>query len=127
MQAGEPFSERQQREISRTVEEVSAETGMEFSVFVGASEGDAGEYAERLHKALRDPAHAVLVLVAPNERRLEIVTGKSVQGRLNDRDCALAALSMTSSFSGGDLVGGILTGLRMLAERARSGSRARTH
>jgi uncharacterized membrane protein YgcG len=122
--AGEAFSERQVREISRTVEAVSAETGVRFSVFVGRPEEDPGEYAERLHKALPDPRHAALVMVAPNERRVEIVTGTEVRHRLTDRDCALAALSMTSSFSGGDLVGGIVTGLRMLADHARASGRA---
>jgi uncharacterized membrane protein YgcG len=123
--AGEPFSERQLREISRAVEAVSTETGVQFSVFVGRPEEDPGEYAERLHKALVDPRHSVLVMVAPNERRVEIVTGTEVRHRLSDRDCALAALSMTSSFSGGDLVGGILTGLRMLADHAGAAGRAR--
>ena len=60
---------------------------------------------------------SVLVLVAPNARRVEIVMGTSLRGRLSDRDCALAALSMTSSFSGGDLAGGVLQGVRMLGQR----------
>ena len=63
-------------------------------------------------------AAGVLVLVAPGDRQLEIVTGKESSRRLSDRSCALAALSMTTAFSGGDLVGGIVAGLRMLAESA---------
>jgi uncharacterized membrane protein YgcG len=43
--------------------------------------------------------------------------GSELRGRLTDRDCALVALSMTSSFSGGDLAGGILQGVRMLGQR----------
>ena len=43
--------------------------------------------------------------------------GTSLRGRLSDRDCALAALSMTSSFTGGDLAGGVLQGVRMLGQR----------
>jgi uncharacterized membrane protein YgcG len=123
--AGEPFTERQEREVSRAVRTVSDETGLQFSVFVGKPTGDPGEYAERLHKALVDPRHSVLVMVAPNERRVEVVTGTAARNRLTDRDCALAALSMTSAFSGGDLVGGIVSGLRMLADRARPGVRAK--
>jgi hypothetical protein len=37
--------------------------------------------------------------------------------------CALAALGMRAAFSGGDLTGGIVTGLRMLADAAGSVSR----
>jgi uncharacterized membrane protein YgcG len=113
----EPFSDGQVRDISRACSTASSETGLHFSVYVGAVEGDIRDHAERLHAALGPrAARAVLVLVAPQDRQLEIVTGKESARRLSDRACALAALSMTTSFSGGDLVGGIVTGLRMLAE-----------
>jgi uncharacterized membrane protein YgcG len=97
----------------------SQESGLHYSVYVGPVEGDIRDHAERLHAALgARAANGVLVLVAPGDRQLEIVTGKESSRRLSDRSCALAALSMTTSFSGGDLVGGIVTGVRMLAESA---------
>jgi uncharacterized membrane protein YgcG len=114
---GEPFSDGQVREISRACSTAGAETGLNFSVYIGAAEGDVRDHAERLHSALGSKAsRSVLLLVAPQDRQLEIVTGKESSRRLSDRACALAALSMTTSFAGGDLVGGVLTGLRMLAE-----------
>jgi uncharacterized membrane protein YgcG len=116
---GEPFTDGQVREISRACSTASSETGLRFSVYVGAVDGDIRDHAERLHAALARAADgAVLVLVAPGDRQLEIVTGKASSRRLSDRACALAALSMTTSFAGGDLVGGIVTGVRMLAEAA---------
>jgi uncharacterized membrane protein YgcG len=97
----------------------SSETGLHYSVYVGPVEGEIRDHAERLHAALGALAHrGVLILVAPGDRQLEIVTGKESSRRLSDRACALAALSMTTSFAGGDLVGGIVTGLRMLSEAA---------
>jgi Domain of unknown function (DUF5130) len=136
--AGDAFSERDLREIGREVRQISAEAELVFSVLVadpedlgplGDEAGLVGEaaagvpdvraFAEQAHAALGDRAHeAVLILVAPNARRVEIVTGSDLRGRLSDRDCALAALSMTSSFSGGDLTGGVLQGVRMLGQRA---------
>jgi uncharacterized membrane protein YgcG len=117
--SGEPFTDGQVREISRACSTASAETGLHYSVYVGAAEGDIRDHAERLHAALGALAsRGVLVLVAPGDRQLEIVTGKESSRRLSDRACALAALSMTTSFSGGDLAGGIVTGLRMLSEAA---------
>ena len=113
----EPFTDGQVREISRACATAGAETGLNFSVYIGAVEGDIRDHAERLHAALGPGAsRSVLLLVAPEDRQLEIVTGKESSRRLSDRSCALAALSMTTSFAGGDLVGGVLTGLRMLAE-----------
>lgn len=116
---GEPFTDGQVREISRACSTASSETGLHYSVYVGGVDGDIRDHAERLHAALgAHAARAVLLVVAPGDRQLEIVTGKESSRRLSDRACALAALSMTTSFSGGDLTGGIVTGLRMLAEAA---------
>src|SRR5919199_2664652 len=104
------------RDISRTVREVSTDTGLQFSVYVGPVEEDPSEYAKGLLGAMPDSRNSVVIMVAPNVRRLEIVTGAGVRHRLTDRDCGLVSLSMTSAFAGGDLVGGITTGLRMLAD-----------
>ena len=115
----EPFTDGQVREISRACATASSESGLHYSIYVGPVEGEIRDHAERLHAALGPQAsHGVLVLVAPGDRQLEIVTGKESARRLSDRSCALAALSMTTSFAGGDLVGGIVTGLRMLSEAA---------
>lgn len=90
----------------------------EERVTTGGGEGLRAT-AERLHAALGQRAEdGVLLLVAPGQRRLEIVTGPDARRRVTDRAASLAALSMTTSFSGGDLVGGIVTGLRMLADAA---------
>lgn len=94
-------------------------SGLTFSVFVGVSEEDSRAYAERLHSALEDPDHAVLVLCDPEFRTLDIVTGRAARRVLADFECRLAAASMRSSFVGGDIVGGLAHGVRQLGESAR--------
>jgi uncharacterized membrane protein YgcG len=114
-----PFTDAQVREISRGCTTTTSETGLHVSVYVGPVEGEIRDHAERLHAALGALAsRGVLVLVSPGDRQLEIVTGRDSSRRLSDRACALAALSMPTSFAGGDLVGGIVTGLLMLGEAA---------
>jgi uncharacterized membrane protein YgcG len=114
-----PFTDAQIREISRGCTTATSGTGLHFSVYVGAVEGEIRDHAERLHAALGALAsRGVLVLVSPGDRQLEVVTGRDSSRRLSDRACALAALSMTTAFAGGDLVGGIVTGLLMLGEAA---------
>jgi uncharacterized membrane protein YgcG len=117
--SGEPFTDAQVQELSRAASAASAETGLHFSMFVGAAEGEVREYAERLQAALGEKAaRGVLIFASPGQRRLEVVVGREARDRLDDRSCALAALSMCSAFAGGDLTGGLVTGLRMLAEAA---------
>jgi uncharacterized membrane protein YgcG len=115
--SGEAFTNEQFRDIERVIASASASTGLHFSVYVGAVEGDIRDAAEAKHAELGDQASdGVLIMVAPTDRLLEIVTGAGSARRLSDRACALAALSMTTAFAGGDLPGGIVTGVRMLAD-----------
>jgi uncharacterized membrane protein YgcG len=115
--SGEAFTNDQITDIERVIEMADGETALHFSVYVGGADGDIRDAAETLHARFGVAAsEVVLIVISPGDRLLEIVTGEESSRRLSDRACALAALSMTTSFAGGDLVGGILTGVRMLAE-----------
>jgi len=120
---GDGLDPRQQERIESAVERARSENGLDVSVLVGDLElDDLSQFrpaAEKLHAALgdRSPA-AVLVVVAPGQRRVEVVTGPLVRRRVPDRVSALAVLSMTSAFRGGDLVGGIVDAVRQIADSA---------
>ncbi len=73
-----------------------------------------------MHDRLSDPERSVLIAVSPEQRRLEIVTGKVAREKIPDRSAALVVFSMEAAFGAGQLDGGIITGLRMLAEAAAS-------
>lgn len=121
MPAGEAFNRRQQDDIDRAIRLGEDAGKMRISVYVGALAGDTRETAQRLHAQLGPTAaEAVLVAVDPSARAVEIVTGATLARRLRDRECALAAMSMTSAFAAGDLSGGIVDGIRALAEHARA-------
>jgi len=63
-------------------------------------------------------ADSVLIAVDPQRRNVDIVTGPAARARLADRGCKLAVMSMVASFKEGDLLGGLLSGLRMLSDQA---------
>lgn len=118
--AGEAFSGAQAAAIERALAQAHAESDLDYSVFVGAPDGDLREQGRRLLGALGDRAdRSVVVLVDPAHRRLEILTGTTASRYLDDRATALGAMSMTSSFAAGDLAGGIVAGLHTLSEHAR--------
>jgi uncharacterized membrane protein YgcG len=117
--AGDAFTPQERYDIDKAIRDAETVSRYEFSVFVGASEGETRPFAERLHATLTAPERSVLVMVDPAARILEIVTGSEVRRDLEDGEVDLAALSMQSAFAAGDLVGGITRGLMMLAEHAR--------
>jgi uncharacterized membrane protein YgcG len=117
--AGDPFSSAQEAEIDRAIRGAETTSRFEFSVYVGSVDGDPRAYAHKLHASLSSPDRSVLILVDPAARALEIVTGSVVRRSLSDDAVRLAAAGMQSSFSAGDLVGGIKHGVGQLAESAR--------
>lgn len=120
MLAGDAFSERQREEIVRAIQLGRKASGVNFSVYVGAADGTPRSYAKRRHTELGgDAPDSVLVFVDPAARSLEIVTGSRARRWVDDRACALAAMTMTSAFAAGNLAGGIAQGLQVLAEHAR--------
>lgn len=116
---GDAFTAHQRQDITRAILDAERQSGLTFSVHVGESLESSREYAERLHAALDDPGRSVLVHVDPAARSLDIVTGALIRGILPNRDVALAAITMQSTFANGDLVGGLVAGVRQLGEMAR--------
>ena len=116
--AGDSFTPSQREWITRAVRNAETVSGLKFPVFVGVAEEDSSGYAERLHKALSDPDHSVLVMCDPEFHKLEIVTGSEARRTLSDLECRLAAAAMQTSFAGGDIVGGLATGIQQLGEAA---------
>jgi len=104
----------------------SRTTGLHFSVYLGALQGDIRATAESLHSMMPDPARAVLIAASPGQRVVEVVTGAGSARRLPDRSCQLAVMSMVSFFKEGELIRGLVSGLCMLAEQAGAHTTGRT-
>src|SRR5215213_230167 len=122
------FSYQELARLDEALTMSSRETGLRFTLYIGDLGPRTRVQAEELHaRSGSNPSDAVLIAVSPGQKVVEVVTGADASRRLPDRACALAVLSMTSSFSAGDLVGGIVNGLRQLADQAGRPPHRRTH
>lgn len=107
-------------QIRRAITQAEKRTDLNWSVFIGTLGEDARAQAEARHAELGPAAaKSVLIAVDPVAHRLEIVTGAQARTVLDDRSCALAAASMTSTFAVRDLDGGIAYGILALVEHVR--------
>jgi hypothetical protein len=113
------FSWQELARLDEALTMSSRETGLRFTLYIGDLGKRTRVRAEELHSMSgSDPSHSVLLALSPGQRVIEVVTGAAAARRLPDRACALAVLSMTTSFAGGDLVGGIVNGLRQMSDQA---------
>lgn len=121
----QPFTPVQLTRLDEALTLATRETGLRFSVYLGDLGSDVTARVAELHAQLEGSGEAVLVAVSPEQRVVEVLTGAEARVRLPDRGAKLAVMSMVASFREGDLLGGLLSGLRMLADQA--GGRRRTH
>lgn len=113
-----PFSTEQLSRLDEALTLASRDTGLLFAIYLGDL-GDKPEVAAAEYQASLDSSDtAVLVAVSPGQRLVEVVTGPEAKLRLPDRGAKLAVMSMVASFKESDLFGGLLSGLRMLADQA---------
>jgi hypothetical protein len=121
----QPFTPVQLARLDEALTLASRQTGLRFSVYLGDLGADPDSTAARLHGQIEGSAEAVLVAVSPEQRVVDVITGSEARVRLPDRGAKLAVMSMVASFKEGDLLGGLLSGLRMLADQA--GGRRMAH
>jgi Domain of unknown function (DUF5130) len=117
---GEAFTREQHDRLERARRGAESETRIRFWLRVGELATDPHLEAEHLLAnlvpSLRE--EAVLILVAPGARRVEIMTTHPARRRISDQAAGLVVLTMTSAFAVGDLVGGIVNAFRQLAAAA---------
>ncbi|MGY1820872.1 DUF5130 family protein [Geodermatophilus sp. SYSU D00079] len=122
------FSDRELMRLDEALTMSSRETGLRFTLYLG----DLGPQTRRRAEELFEHSggnltESVLLAISPGQRVVEVVVGAAASRRLPDRACALAVLSMTNAFASGDLVGGIVNGLRQLSDQAGHPRYLRTH
>jgi len=91
----------------------------EISVYIGAADGDIRDFATSLHNTLVLPARSILVMVDPDRRAVEIVTGGQVRRTLTDERTAAVVEEMTRYFIEGDLAGGLVAGVERFGREAK--------
>ena len=120
VQPGDGLTDAQRARLARAVETADRATGLDFLVRIGVLDGGRADAEALVAARGAEAPRTVLVAVDPPARALEIVTGSAASAVLDDRTCALASLTMTTSFAAGDLVGGLVRGLQVLTDHGRA-------
>jgi uncharacterized membrane protein len=117
------LSARQQRRVARAVHDAEEHTGLQLCVYAGrVGDDDPRAHAEAMLTA--GGLHtqpAVLVLVEPLQRRIEVVTSPAARQRISDDAAREAVDTMTAHFREGHLAGGLIAGIESRASAAGPG------
>lgn len=116
MAAGDYFSAAERLRIHQAIHQAEIASRFEFSVFVGATQSGAPRsFATQLHNKQVAPARSIMIVVDPQARTIEIVTGGQVRPVVSDDDVASVVGEMATAFAAGDLAGGIESAINRLS------------
>src|SRR5690606_3808000 len=88
----------------------------EFSVFVGPTQSGAPRsFATQLHNKQVAPARSVMIVVDPEARTIEIVTGGEVRAVVSDDKVAEVIGEMKKAFVAGKLAEGVQAAIASIA------------
>ncbi|GAA3647636.1 hypothetical protein GCM10022237_04000 [Nocardioides ginsengisoli] len=113
------LSAAEQAALDVTIRNAEQLCRAEISVFVGSANGNPRDFATSLHNTLVLPARSILIMVDPDRRVVEIVTGGHTRERLTDEESAQAVAAMTERFAAGELAEGLTRGIELLGELAK--------
>jgi len=118
METGD-LTPKQRVAISNALDLAREISGRCFAAYVGPLE-QGRDSAIAKHAQIPGAESSVLIAVDLSSRTIDIVTGTQAAIDIDDRSCELAILSMRSNFAADDLIGGIRSGVMLLAEHARA-------
>jgi hypothetical protein len=109
-----PFSDTERLLVDNTLTEVTRATKVRFNIYIGDLGADSAAGADRIFPTTPEAARSVLLAVSPNDKAVEVRSGRDVADRVNDRICQLGVTAAHSSLRQGELIDGLLSALRVM-------------
>nr|WP_221333817.1 DUF5130 domain-containing protein [Nocardia transvalensis] len=110
-----PFSDHERLLLDNTLTEATRATKVRFNIFIGDLKPEPSAGADAIFPGTPEAERSVLIAVSPNDRAVEVRSGRDVADRVNDRICQLGATAALSSFRQGELIDGLVSAVRVMA------------
>ncbi|GGG02033.1 hypothetical protein GCM10007304_15000 [Rhodococcoides trifolii] len=108
-----PFSTAELLQLDETLALATRSTRIRFNVYVGDLGSETAAGADALFPTTPDANTSVLVAVSPNERAIEVRSGRNAH--VSDRVAQLGITAATASFRDGNLIDGLVAAVRVMS------------
>ncbi|WP_433578530.1 DUF5130 domain-containing protein [Nocardia brasiliensis] len=110
-----PFSDDERLAIDNVLTEATRATKVRFNIFIGDLGTDPAAGADAIFPSTPEAPASVLIAVSPNDKAIEVRSGREIADRANDRVCQLGVTAALSSFRQGQLIDGLVSAVRVMA------------
>ena len=114
-----PFSTMDLVRVDDALTYGSRRSGSRFAVYIGDLGEDTAARARELLAAVPTPNNAVLLAVSPDQQAIEVVYGADLRGRGVESAAPLGVSTAASEFREGDLIGGLVSAIRVMSDAVR--------
>lgn len=110
-----PFRDTERLLMDNALTDATRLTKVRFNIYIGDLAPDPGTSADALFPTTPDAPRSVLIAVSPNDRAVEVRSGRDVADRADDRVCQLGATAALSSLRRGQLIDGLVSAVKVMA------------
>lgn len=110
-----PFSVDELVALDDALTDATRATKVRFNAYVGTLGEDPAAGVTALFPTTPEAERSVLIAVSPNQRVVEIRSGKDVADRVTDRVAQLGVTAAVSSFADADLIDGLISAVRVMS------------
>ncbi|MFC4603239.1 DUF5130 domain-containing protein [Rhodococcus kronopolitis] len=110
-----PFSVDELVALDDALTDATRSTKVRFNVYLGPLGEDPAAGVEQLFPTTPEAERSVLIAVSPNQRAIEIRSGKVVADRVTDRVAQLGVTAAVSSFGEADLIDGLISAINVMS------------
>ena len=110
-----PFTDMEMVRLDNALTDATRSTKVRFNVYLGDLGNNPAAGADELFPTTPEFERSALIAVSPNQRVVEIRSGKAVAARVNDRVAQLGVTAAVASFGAGDLIDGIVAAVRVMS------------
>ncbi|WP_137723622.1 DUF5130 domain-containing protein [Prescottella subtropica] len=110
-----PFSTDELVALDDALTDATRLTKVRFNVFVGDLGDNPAAGADAVLPSTPEAERSVLIAVSPNQRAIEVRSGRGVQHRVTDRVAQLGVTAAVASFGEGNLIDGLVSALRVMS------------
>ncbi|MFD4368120.1 DUF5130 domain-containing protein [Rhodococcus sp. NPDC058521] len=110
-----PFTTEELVALDDALTDATRRTKVRFNVYVGDLGENTAAGADALFPNTPEPERSVLLAVSPNQRIIEVRSGRAVSDRVTDRVNQLGASAAVSSFSEGQLIDGLVSAVKVMS------------
>lgn len=110
-----PFATQDLVALDDALAEATRATQIRFNVYVGDLGDDVAVGADAVFPGTPDAVRSVLIAVDPNNKAIEIRSGRRVADRATDRVAQLGITAAVGPFRDGNLIDGLVSSVRVMA------------